>query len=197
MKFLGILLCYVIGSVSNAYLVVKYFKGIDIRTVGSGNPGATNVQRVAGNKLAFLVFLLDMLKGVVAVLIGRIIGGEFYSLWCGVAVIVGHNWPLFFGLKGGKGTATSLGVIWLTVPKIALIITVVGITSIIVTRYVSLASILAAPLFPILIFISGKPWQYIVFGLILMSMTLYRHRSNIERLMKGQESRLGDKVNVK
>lgn len=197
MKFLGILLCYIIGSVSNAYLVVKYFKGIDIRTVGSGNPGATNVQRVAGNKLAFLVFLLDMLKGVVAVLIGRIIGGEFYSLWCGVAVIVGHNWPLFFGLKGGKGTATSLGVIWLTVPKIALIITVVGITSIIVTRYVSLASILAAPLFPILIFISGKPWQYIVFGLVLMSMTLYRHRSNIERLMKGQESRLGDKVNVK
>lgn len=197
MKILGILLCYIIGSLSNAYLVVKHFKGIDIRTVGSGNPGATNVQRVAGNKLAFLVFLLDVLKGVVAVLIGRVIGGEFFSLWCGVSVIVGHNWPLFFGLKGGKGTATSLGVIWLTVPKIALIITVVGITSIIVTRYVSLASILAAPLFPTLIFISRRPFQYFIFGLILMSMTLYRHRSNIDRLMKGQESRLGDKVKIK
>lgn len=194
MKILGTLLCYIIGSFSNAYLVVKYFKGIDIRTVGSGNPGATNVQRVVGNKLAFFVFLLDMLKGVVAILIGRVIGGDIFALWCGVAVIVGHNWPLFFGLKGGKGTATSLGVIWLTVPKIALIITVVGITSIIVTRYVSLASILAAPLFPILIFISGRPYQYIIFGLILMSMTLYRHRSNIKRLMTGQESKLGDKV---
>lgn len=196
MKFLGLLLCYIIGSLSNAYLVVKHFKGIDIRTVGSGNPGATNVQRVAGNKLAFFVFLLDMLKGVVAVLIGRAIGGEIFSLWCGITVIIGHNWPLFFGLKGGKGTATSLGVIWLTVPKIALIITVVGITSIIVTRYVSLASILAAPLFPILIFISGRAYQYIIFGLVLMCMTLYRHKSNIKKLMSGQESKLGDKVKI-
>lgn len=194
MKLIGVLLSYIIGSLSNAYIVVKYTKGIDIRTVGSGNPGATNVQRAAGNKLAFLVFLMDMLKGVIAVTLGKAIGGETLALWCGVAVIVGHNWPMFFGLKGGKGTATSLGVIWTLMPKIGLIITVIGITTIVVTRYVSLASIIVAPLFPILILILIKSMPHFIFGLILMSMTLYRHKSNIERLIKGTENKLGNKV---
>lgn len=194
MKTLGIVLSYFIGSVSTAYILVKLMKGIDIRTVGSKNAGATNVQRVLGTGPALLVFALDMLKGVLAVMIGRLTGGSTASLWCGIAAVVGHNWPLFFGLRGGKGTATTLGVLWAVMPNIALIITAVGIVAIAITRYVSLGSVLGAPLLLILVIVAGKSWNYIIFAFILMSMTLYRHRENIVRLLEGRESRLGQKL---
>jgi len=191
---LGIVLSYFIGSVSTAYLLVKLMKGIDIRSVGSKNAGATNVQRVLGTGPALLVFVLDVLKGVLAVMIGRLIGSPVASLWCGIAAVVGHNWPLFFGLRGGKGTATTLGVLWTVMPGIASIITALGIAAIAVTRYVSLGSVLGAPLLVLLVILTGKSRYYIIFAFILMSMTLYRHRGNIARLLEGSESRLGQKV---
>lgn len=194
MKILGIVLSYFIGSISTAYILVKLMKGIDIRTVGSKNAGATNVQRVLGTGPALLVFCFDVLKGILAVMIGRITGDPTAALWCGIAAVVGHNWPLFFGLRGGKGTATTLGVLWAVMPNIALIITVVGIAAIAITRYVSLGSVLGAPLLLILTIIMGKSWNYIIFSFILMSMTLYRHRENIMRLLEGRESRLGQKL---
>lgn len=194
MIFLGIAVSYLIGSVSTAYLLVKFIDGVDIRTVGSGNAGATNVQRVLGTGPALLVFALDVLKGVLAVLIGRFVGGPIISLWCGIAAVVGHNWPLFFGLRGGKGTATSLGVLWMVMPQIAFILTAMGITAIALTRYVSLGSVLAAPMLLILVIAYGMSRYHIIFALMLMCMTLYRHRENIVRLLEGRESRLGEKV---
>lgn len=194
MIVLGLIVSYFLGSISTAYVLVKLMKGIDIRSVGSKNAGATNVQRVLGTGPALLVFVLDVLKGVLAVMIGRLVGGPIISLWCGIAAVVGHNWPLFFGLRGGKGTATSFGVLWTIMPNIALIITVVGFTAIAITKYVSLGSIVGAPLLLILVVITGKSWHYIIFAFILMSMTLYRHRENIVRLLEGRESRLGQKV---
>jgi glycerol-3-phosphate acyltransferase PlsY len=193
-KILVIVLSYFIGSISTAYILVKLMKGIDIRTVGSKNAGATNVQRVLGTGPALLVFCFDALKGILAVMIGRITGDPTVALWCGIAAVVGHNWPLFFGLRGGKGTATTLGVLWAVMPNIASIITVVGIAAIAITRYVSLGSVLGAPLLLILTIITGKSWNYIIFSFILMSMTLYRHRENIMRLLEGRESRLGQKL---
>ena len=194
MNILSIIASYLIGSISNAYLVVKYTKNIDIRTVGSQNAGATNVLRTAGIVPAVLVFFLDICKGVIAVTIGRILGGETTSLWCGIAAVVGHNWPLYFGLRGGKGSATSFGVIWATVPTIALIITATGIITIAITHYVSLGSIVVAPLFPILMLAFGKSREHVIFALILMMLTLYRHRSNIVRLREGKESKLGQRL---
>lgn len=194
MKTLGIVLSYFIGSVSTAYIIVKLMKGIDIRTVGSKNAGATNVQRVLGTWPALLVFALDMLKGILAVFIGRLTGGPTAALWCGIAAVVGHNWPLFFGLRGGKGTATTLGVLWAVMPNIAFVVTLVGILVIAITRYVSLGSILGAPLLLIMVILTGKSWSYIFFALILMSMTLYRHRENIVRLLEKRESRLGQRL---
>lgn len=194
MTILSIVISYLLGSVSSAYLLVKATRGIDIRTIGSGNAGATNVHRVLGTGPALLVFLMDVLKGVIAVLIGRALGGQTLSLLCGIAVVGGHIWPLFFGLRGGKGTATSLGVVWTLIPDIALIVTTVGITAVAVTRYVSLGTILAAPLLFILVILSGRSWHYIIFAFILMCMTLFKHRENIIRIMEGRESKLGERI---
>jgi glycerol-3-phosphate acyltransferase PlsY len=194
MMYFALLVSYLLGSISTAYLVVKFTKGIDIRTVGSGNAGATNVQRVLGTGPAVVVFILDALKGVLAVVFGRLLGGEILALWCGIAAVVGHDWPLFFGLRGGKGSATTFGVIWAVMPNIALIISTFGILVIALTRYVSLGSILAAPVFPLLVMAGGKSRYHVIFALILMAMTLFKHRSNIKRLVEGKEPKLGQKM---
>lgn len=194
MTILAITLSYLIGSISTAYLVVKIVKGIDIRAVGSGNAGATNVKRILGTGPAVFVLILDMLKGVLAVSIGKWIGGEILSLWCGVAVVIGHNWPLFFGLKGGKGSATSFGVIITVSPMIAVLLAIIGVLSIAVTKYVSLGSILAAPIYVIAMAVSYKTSHHTLFALILALMVLYRHRENIKRLREGKESKLGETI---
>jgi len=158
LKLLIILVSYLLGSVSFAYLISKHFYHIDIRNYGSKNAGATNVLRVIGGKSALIVLLLDVLKGVIAVLLGRLIGGEGLALLCGVAVVVGHNWPIFLCFKGGKGIATSLGVILGIYPLGALIMLLIGILVIAFSRYVSLGSVTAAVVFPILMLLSKKPF---------------------------------------
>jgi glycerol-3-phosphate acyltransferase PlsY len=190
---ISILISYLIGSISFAYVLVKALKGIDIRTVGSQNAGATNVLRTIGPVMALTVFLLDVLKGVAAVWLGRTVGGEILSLLCGIAVIVGHNWPIFHGFKGGKGTATSVSVIWMIMPDIALVVSILGVAIIAFTRFVSLGSILVAPIFPLLTIAYGKPISHIIFALILMLMSLYKHKLNIKRLLEGSESKLGQR----
>jgi len=194
MTVLAIALSYFIGSISTAYIVVKALKGIDIRTVGSGNAGATNVKRVLGTGPAIVVLALDILKGILAVYIGRWAGGEMLSLACGVAVVVGHNWPLFFGLKGGKGSATSLGVILTVSPLITILVLIIGVGTIAVTKYVSLGSIIVAPIYVIAMAITYRTMRHTIFALILASMVLYRHRENIVRLFEGRESKLGDTI---
>jgi len=194
LKLLIILVSYLLGSVSFAYLISKHFYHIDIRNYGSKNAGATNVLRVIGGKSALIVLLLDVLKGVIAVLLGRLIGGEGLALLCGVVVVVGHNWPIFLNFKGGKGIATSLGVILGIYPLGALIMLLIGILVIAFSRYVSLGSVTAAVVFPVLMLLSKKPLPYVIFAFVLSFLALFQHRSNIRRLLTGKESKIGEKT---
>jgi glycerol-3-phosphate acyltransferase PlsY len=200
------LIAYLIGSVSFSVIFTKKFAGVDVRTKGSGNAGSTNVLRVAGKKAAGLTLLCDVLKGVVAVLIAVVIGKIFKSgdnvtaVLCQVAgllVVIGHTFPVFFNFKGGKGVATSLGVLITINWRIGLICLVFALLIMALTKIVSLGSILAAVLFPILcIFvpwsfvIPGTHFSYVIFGLILALIVIFNHRSNIARLQKGTENKL-------
>ena len=190
-----IIVSYLIGSISFAYYICSKFYSIDIRQYGSGNPGSTNVLRVLGAKPALIVFVADLLKGLITVSIGRLIGGENLALLAAIAVVVGHDWSIFLNFKGGKGIATSLGVVIGVFPKVAPILIIVGISVIFISRYVSLGSITTATLLPILLIIFKYPAKHIIIGLIIGAIAVYRHRDNIERLLAGKENKLGQKVN--
>lgn len=189
LKVIAIIISYFIGNFSTAVVVSKLFGDVDIREHGSGNAGATNVYRVLGKKAGLITFLGDALKGVLAVWIGRQVGGETFGLVCGVMVIVGHSWPVFFGFRGGKGIATGIGVMLAVNYLSALVCMLVGITIIIKTRYVSLASITGMILLPLLLFFI-KGFEYFVFGLVIALISIYRHKANIGRLLKGTESKI-------
>lgn len=187
------LIAYLLGNIASAYLISKAMGKIDIRNYGSGNSGSTNVLRVLGAKPAAIAFLGDMLKGTAAVLIGGYIGGGYGEILAGIFVIIGHNWPILLGGKGGKGIATTIGLMLPIDPLMVVIIFTVGIIVIITTRYVSLASVLGVTIYPIAMIITQKPMEYIIFSLILSTIAIYRHRANIVRLLKGTESKIGEK----
>ena len=194
MKYLIVsVIAYLLGNFATAYLVSRAAGKIDIRKHGSGNAGSTNVLRVLGVKAAVVVFIGDVLKGVVAVLIGRYLAGSYGVLLAGVFVVAGHNWPVLLGGKGGKGIATTIGVVIAIDPLMVLAIVITGVIIIVVTRYVSLASISGVIIFPMAMIITQKPIEYIVFSLILSAMAIFKHRANIERLFKGKESKIGQK----
>ena len=188
------IMAYLLGNFAAAYLVSKTAGKIDIREHGSGNAGSTNVFRVLGAKAAAFAFLGDALKGVAAVLIGRYIGGSYGELLAGIFVVAGHNWPILLGGKGGKGVATTIGVMIAIDPLIVAFIVIIGIIIIAATRYVSLASVAGVIIFPISMIITRKPIEYIIFSLILTAMALYKHKANIGRLIKGNESKFGRKT---
>lgn len=197
LKVAAVLLSYLVGSISTAYIIGKKWYNIDIRKYGSGNAGATNALRVLGKKAAVCVLIADLLKGVIAGLIGRLLGGESLAAWCGLAAISGHNWPVFFGFRGGKGIATSIGALLAASPYLLLWTAIPGLLVLAVTRFVSLASITGAVVLPFISIILHKPWNFTLFTIIVSSMAVYRHRSNIVRLLKGQESRFGGKKNLR
>jgi len=191
---ISLMASYFIGSISTAYLISKSIYNVDIRRYGSKNPGSTNVLRVLGAKPAAVVFALDLLKGLVVVLLARYIGGENLALLCGLAVVIGHDWSAFLKFNGGKGVATSFGTVLGIAPAAAPWAAVAGITMIVLFRFVSLGSITGAVLFPILLVIFHYPAKYIYFGVALAAMVVYRHRSNIARLLAGTENKIGRKV---
>ena len=191
MKSIAVLLSYFIGNFSTSMIVSKLWANIDIRKYGSGNAGSTNVLRTLGFKPALVTFIGDALKGILAVWIGGKIGGTDTALLCGIAAIIGHNWPVLFGFKGGKGIATSIGVGLAVNPIVAFICIVLGIMIVVKTKYVSLGSITAISLLPILFIFSG--FKYFLFGLVLALMAIFQHRQNIQRLLKGTESKIGQK----
>lgn len=194
MKYLLVsIIAYLLGNIASSYLVSKAIGKIDIRNYGSGNSGATNVLRVLGAKPAAIAFLGDMLKGTAAVLIGGYLGGGYGEILAGIFVILGHNWPILLGGKGGKGIATTIGLMLPIDPLMVALIVIVGIIIIITTRYVSLASITGVTIYPIAMIITKKPAEYIAFSLILSAIAIYRHRANIGRLLKGTESKIGQK----
>lgn len=190
-------LSYIIGNISVSYLIAKYAAGIDIRKYGSGNAGATNVLRTLGKKAGVAAFLGDALKGVIAVVLGRLIAGEDGQIFAGLFVVIGHNWPIFLNFKGGKGIATTIGVMTAINPYIVAAIVPIGIVIIIITKYVSLASIMGMIIFPIIMLFTHQNMKLVLFSFILSIMALYRHRTNIKKLMEGTESKLGQKTRVK
>lgn len=192
MAFAGIILLgYFIGSIPNGLLIGKYIYGVDIRQFGSKNIGATNAYRVLGPWPAFWVFLTDLLKGVAGVYAGSfLVGTPLAMLAGGIAAMAGHNWSLFLGFKGGRGVATGLGVIAVLVPKVTVIVFAVWAIIVYLTRYVSLGSIVAAILVPILMWFFGESWEVLGFGIIAALFVIIRHRPNIERLLKGEELKI-------
>lgn len=189
---IAIVISYLLGNLSFAYILGKIFMKKDVRDYGSGSSGATNAIRVFGAKIGVIVFIGDVLKGVVAVLIGKAISGEMGGYIAGAFVIIGHNWPALLNFKGGKGVATTAGVMLIINPFVSLICFLIGLTIAFATRIVSLGSIIGMSLAPIVIIVFVRPFniQLFVFCLFVVSMSIYRHRENIKRLLAGKENKL-------
>ena len=186
-------IAYFLGNFATSYIVSMRSAKIDIRQHGSGNAGATNVLRVLGAKAAALTFVGDALKGVIAVLLGKYLAGSYGAILAGLFVVIGHNWPVLLKFKGGKGIATTIGSMLAINPLVVLVVFAIGVVILITTRYVSLASIMGMTIFPILMIILRQPPEYIGFSIVLAVLAIYRHRANIQRLLKGTESKLGQK----
>lgn len=194
--FMVALISYIIGNFSSAYILGKIFKNEDIRKYGSGNAGATNALRVFGIKIGLAAFILDVFKGVLAVYIGSFLLGDKGSLIGGVFVVLGHDWPVFLKFKGGKGIATSLGVMVLLHWPTATICIGIGLLIIVVTRYVSLGSIVATGLVPLIGIIVNRPFakDFFITTIILAILAIYRHKDNINRLLNGEEYKIGERI---
>ena len=193
MKYiLVILISYTIGCFSSAYIIGKLFENIDIRDYGSGNVGATNALRVMGAKLGAFTFVLDILKGIVAVLLGNYLLGDIGALLGGLFAVVGHDWPIFIGFKGGKGIATSIGSLLVLYGPIIFIPIAITLIIIAISKYVSLGSISFLILTPITYLILGRPFQkgYLLISVVLAVIGIIRHKENIKRLIKNEENRL-------
>ena len=191
------LIAYFLGSISFGILVSRLAHGPDLRTVGSKSTGASNVQRTMGWKYGILTFLGDFLKAVLACWLGTLITGQFYAaLLCGLMVVIGHNWPAFFGFKGGKGVASSCGVMIFCYPFPAVICMVLTIGLIALLRYISVGSMFMLTLYAILvsIFYSGGNLWIIAWAVIMAILVIYRHHANISRLLNGTENKLGHRV---
>ncbi|NLX63330.1 MAG: glycerol-3-phosphate 1-O-acyltransferase PlsY [Clostridiaceae bacterium] len=189
---------YLLGSINTSIIVSKVFYKTDIREYGSGNAGTTNVLRTFGRTAALAVLVGDFLKGVLACLIGRYVFGEINpgsgvylgEYFAGLFSVIGHNWPVYFNFKGGKGVLTSFAVILMFSPLAALICLGVFIIIVAVTRYVSLGSMLSAILFLVLAFIFNEPLPMLLIGTILVALIIIRHNSNIKRLLAGNEKKI-------
>ena len=183
---------YLIGSVSFSYLLGKLIRGIDIRNHGSGNPGATNTLRVLGPGPAVSVLALDIAKGILAVWIGRWLAPDVpvVAILSGFASIVGHNWPVFFSFRGGKGIATMIGVVASLCFLPGLVAGIAGILSIVFTRFVSLGSLVFAALLPLSLWAFNREPELIYFSLAVALLAFYRHRTNLVKLAQGKENKL-------
>lgn len=188
---LSVVISYLLGSIPNGLILGKKIWGVDLRKYGSKNIGATNAWRTIGKTAGISIFLLDMIKGALSTYIGLHLGGsELMGILCGLMAIVGHSWSLFLGFKGGKGVATGLGVIAMLMPWVTLIVFIVWFAIVAITGFVSLGSIVGAALVPILAFCFNLAGEYVILGLIAAVFIIYRHKSNIHRLLTGTESKI-------
>ena len=185
-----VIVAYLLGNISPAIILGK-IKGVDIKKEGSGNAGTTNVLRVLGKKAALITLLVDVLKGVVAVVLGRYLGDYTTGTLCALAVFCGHIWPCFYNFKGGKGVATAfgalLGINWILALS-ALGIVILGI---VISKRMSVGSICAALLFPVLCYFAEPDFIYV--GIVMAIIIIIKHRTNIKRLFKGEEPKLSFK----
>lgn len=196
----ALLVAYLLGSLPSAVWIGRIFYGIDVREYGSGNAGATNTFRVLGKKAGIPVLLIDILKGYVAVQIATIIGNYFpgtqqfvnFKLTLGVAALLGHIFPVFAGFRGGKGVATLLGILSGVHPPAALVCAGVFALTFLLSGYVSLSSMISAIAFPIVImFMYHETVRSLnVFSMFVAILVLITHQKNIERLLRGEESKV-------
>ena len=185
-----LIVSYLLGAIPTGLILGRVVYRKDLRRLGSGNIGATNAYRVLGTKGGALVFLIDFFKGEIAVLLGMsLIGTPAAMMLCGLFAIIGNIFSIFMQLKGGKGVSTTLGVLSILMPKVALAAVIVWGAIVFATRYVSLGSITAAILVPIFAAFLHYNNYYIVFSVIVMMFIIAKHRSNLERLRKGRENR--------
>jgi acyl phosphate:glycerol-3-phosphate acyltransferase len=197
---LAVLIAYLLGSIPTGFLIAKA-RGIEIRELGSGNIGATNVLRVLGKPAGIFVLLADAAKGwLAAFVLVRLLtawfdpdGGNGLAICAGIAVILGHNYTCWLSFKGGKGIATSAGVLAAWVPVPLLIILTIWIIVFAFTRFVSLASICASFALPFAAWIVGESTTIILVTAALAALAIYKHKANIQRLLKGTENRIGAK----
>ena len=201
------IIAYAIGSINFSILISKKIAGFDVREKGSGNAGTTNMLRSVGKKAAAITLLCDILKGIVAILIALIAGKIVKNVdravlvqIAGILVVAGHTFPIFFEFKGGKGVATSLGVIMMINWKIGLICLVFALAIMAFSRMVSMGSIGAAILFPVLtlfintnFIVQASGMKYFIFSIILAAIVIFNHRENIKRIASGTENKLSFK----
>ena len=194
MGFFSLILGYLLGSIPSGWLAGCWLKGIDLRELGSGSTGATNVLRQVGKGPALVVFLIDVGKGAAAVLIARALGlGDWIQVLAGLTALAGHMWPVWLGFKGGKAVATGLGLFLGLAWPVGLASFGVFLVVFSLSRYVSLASVLAAISLPLLMAAGTDSNANLVIALVAMLLVLWRHRSNIQRLINGTEPKLGQK----
>lgn len=196
---LAIIAAYLIGSLSFAVIVSKYYGMDDPRTYGSGNPGATNVLRSGKKKAAALTLLGDAVKGLVAVILARCLQdalnlSDATIALVAIAALVGHMWPIFFNFKGGKGVATALGVLLALSPATALLCTLIWLVMAFGFKVSSLAALVATVCAPIFAFFMMPHTSWAWVTVFIAALVLYRHKSNIQNLIQGKESKIGDKA---
>ena len=204
------IVAYLLGSISFSVIISKKMAGFDVREKGSGNAGSTNVLRTVGKKAAIITLICDVLKGVIAILIAFLVGKMVSGLdnalliqLAGVFVILGHTFPVFFRFRGGKGVATALGVLLMTNWQVGLICLVFALILIALTRMVSVGSIAAAILFPVLVLFIDQSyivstsgwnnWSYFIYSVIVALLVIFNHRENLKRLFSGTESTISFK----
>lgn len=189
---------YLIGSIPTGYLIVKAKTGQDIRTIGSGSTGATNVKRVLGKKWFFIVMLLDAFKGAFPIIVAKTLNHYniiqdnlgIFALICALFVIIGHSRPVFLQFKGGKSVASGVGTILALDIVTGLSVAVIWAIITYISKYVSLGSIIAVTIAPIMMYILHKPIGYTLYCLIAAIYIIYLHRQNISRLIKGEENKV-------
>ena len=185
------IIAYLVGSIPSGLILGKLFWHTDLRKYGSHNIGATNAWRTLGKVPGIIVFLADSLKGQAGVLLGlSLVGTPLAAVIGGLLAIVGHSFSLFLRFHGGKGVATSLGVLTMLMGNVTLIVFALWFTIVYMTRYVSLGSVVAGVLTPILAALFAYPMEYIVFTVIAALLVIVRHRENIKRLMNGTENKI-------
>jgi len=193
-----IISCYLLGSIPFGYIVGKLFKKVDIREFGSGNIGTTNAFRILGPSLASLVLLGDVGKGILSIYLVRFLNIDNLLILtiAGLAVICGHDWSLFLGFKGGKGIATTFGVVFALNPTISILALIIWGVVVITTRYVSLSSIFAVISIFVFTILFKQPYEYIVFSAIILVLGIFNHKENIKRLKSKKESKIGEKTKI-
>lgn len=188
---LGFVLGHVCGSVPSGLWLVQAFHGIDIRNYGSKNIGTTNVFRTVGPKTAVLVLIADAFKGILAVgIMSYLFHNPLLDVITALGALLGHNYSLFLGFKGGKGVATALGLLIFMMPKVALSSFGIWLVCVLLTRFVSLGSIMAAIFTPPLAWYLGYPSAYVIFSVVAAFFVVLRHKENIHRLLTGTESKI-------